>query len=228
MVVRWSIGDRPQVLALRDELTSRDFDDPGTWWADQPDVVGGRDRLAGGTWCATRVHTGVTALVLNRPDKRFADVGAQSRGWLPLAGVAHEADWPTYARLDGMASFLLVLAGPDRLTSWVFDGRELSATEHGEGTHMFTSGGAEDGKAVRYLNAFTTAGYPDGWRAVVAAAGPADDPAALVVRHELDGQVYATVFGQLIEAEPGRLHLEYTRRPSAADTWQRFELPFVS
>src|SRR3954447_5632339 len=58
VVVRWS-PDRPtRILALRDELTGRDFDDPAPWWPDFPDVYGGRDRAAGGTWCATRVTTG--------------------------------------------------------------------------------------------------------------------------------------------------------------------------
>ena len=66
VVVRWSPGQPTQILALRDELTSRDFDDPGRWWPETPDVVGGRDRAAGGTWCASRVSTGTTALVLNR------------------------------------------------------------------------------------------------------------------------------------------------------------------
>ena len=28
VVVRWSVGQPPQILALRDELTTRDFDDP--------------------------------------------------------------------------------------------------------------------------------------------------------------------------------------------------------
>ena len=44
VVVRWSAGQPPQLLALRDELTTRDFDDPGRWWPEFPDLVGGRDR----------------------------------------------------------------------------------------------------------------------------------------------------------------------------------------
>jgi hypothetical protein len=31
VVVRWSVGRPAQVLALRDELTTRAFDDPGEW-----------------------------------------------------------------------------------------------------------------------------------------------------------------------------------------------------
>jgi hypothetical protein len=90
---------------------------------------------------------------------------------------------------------------------------------------MFTSGGAEDGKAARYFDAFERNSFPDGWREVVGQAEPADDPAALVVRHEREGRVFATVFGQLIAAEPGRLQLEYSRQPWRSDRWRSVTLP---
>ncbi len=205
VVVRRS-ADRPvEILAIRDELTLRGFDDPGRWWPEHPAVVGGRDRVAGGTWCATHVDTGVTALVLNRPQKRDADPGAPSRGVLPLLGAVHEEDWLAHLRLDGMASFLLVLAAPDRLVTWDFDGAQLTTTHHPAGTWMVTSGGPEDRKADRFLPAFTGADFPDGWARLVTDEPPQDDPGALVVRHEQDGLVYATVFGELIEAAPGGL-----------------------
>ena len=227
VVVRWarapSDGLPTQVLALRDELTDREFDDPGEWWPDLPGVVGGRDRSAGGTWCAVRVDAGVSALVLNRPQKRVADAGAPSRGVLPLLGVRHGSDWAGHLDPAGMASFLLVLATPDHLSSWAFDGERLVATEHAPGTHMFTSGGAEDGKADRHLPAFRHSGFPDGWRDLVAAETPADDPAGLVVRLEGDGFVFATVFGQLFATQPGRLDLRYSRRPESAESWRRVE-----
>jgi len=35
--------------------------------------------------------------------------------------------------------------------------------------------------------------------------------------------VYATVFGELIDAEPGRLVLEYSRKPWTPKPWQRLE-----
>jgi len=220
VVVRWVPGEPVRILALRDELTSREFDDPGRWWPGQPDVVAGRDRTAGGTWCATAVSTGVTALVLNRPQKREAEPGAPSRGVLPLLAVGHGPDWPDHVGLDGMASFLLVLAAPDRLTTWDFDGADLTVTEPAEGTWLVTSGGPEDRKADRWLPAFSEAGYPEGWRGIVTKEPPQDDPGALVVRHEQDGLVYATVFGELIEATPGRLRLEHSRRPWTAESWQ--------
>jgi hypothetical protein len=113
---------------------------------------------------------------------------------------------------------MLVLSTADGLTAWVFDGETLTADEHGPGTHMFTSGGAEDGKADRYLSSFEQADYPEGWRDLVRQP-PADDLAALVVRAERDGLVFATVFGQLIEAQPGELHLEYSRQPWTSENW---------
>jgi hypothetical protein len=224
VVVRWSAGQPPKILALRDELTTRDFDDPGAWWPELPDVVGGRDRVAGGTWCATSIGTGVTALVVNRPQKLVGDEGAPSRGVLPLLGVEHGPDWLDHVRLDGMASFALLLATPQRLTTWDFDGQDLVTTEHPEGTHMLTSGGPENRKADVHLKAFAESDYPDGWRRLVQNGPPQDDPAALVIRHKREGLVFATVFGELIDARPGRLRLEFSRQPWTADHWQTLEL----
>jgi hypothetical protein len=219
VVVRRS-ADRPvQVLAVRDEVTTRDFDDPGRWWPRFPDVVGGRDHAAGGTWCATRVGTGVTCLVLNRYHERPAAPGAPSRGVLPLLGAVHGADWVSSVRLDGMAGFLLVLAAADRLTTWEFDGDRLTRTECADGTYVITSGGPEDRKAERWRATFAGTDFPDGWRGLVQDRLPADDPSALVVRHERDGQVYGTVFAEIVDARPGRLHLEYSRRPWTGAPW---------
>jgi hypothetical protein len=209
---------------LRDELTTRDFDDPGKWWPELPDVVGGRDRSAGGTWCATRISTGATALVVNRPQKQVADPGAPSRGVLPLLAVEHGADWLEHLDLGGKASFALLLATPQGVTTWDFDGQDLRTTEHAEGTHMLTSGGPENRKADVHLAAFEESAFPDGWRRLVQDRPPQDDPAALVVRHERDGLVYATVFGELIDARPGHLRLEYSRQPWEPRPWQTLEV----
>jgi uncharacterized protein with NRDE domain len=219
VVLRWQPGEPTRLLALRDELTDRAFDDPGEWWPQHPGVVGGRDRAAGGTWCASKVATGVTALVLNRPEKRVATPGAPSRGVLPLLGVSYGHDWPEHVELTGMASFALVLAAPQQLTVWAFDGNTLTCSAPGQGTHMVTSGGAEDGKADRFLAAFERAAFPDDWRELVQSDAPQDSPAALVVRHEFGDRVYATVFGQLIEAQSMSLHLEHTRTPWLSDSW---------
>jgi hypothetical protein len=218
-----------QILALRDELVGRDFDDPGRHWPEHPDLVGGRDRHAGGTWCASRISTGVTALVLNRPHKRLADAGAPSRGVLPLLAAQHGEQWRSHVDPSGMASFLLVLAAPDRLVAWDFDGTTLTTRHLEPGTHMVTSGGAEDGKADRYLATFAGGDFPRDWLDVLRRTEPRDDLASLVVRHERQDeqqqrQVFATVFGEILEATPGHLQLQFTRTPWGTHEWRELDL----
>jgi hypothetical protein len=140
---------------------------------------------------------------------------------LPLLAALHGVEWTSLVDLAGMASFSLVLATAERLTSWEFDGRDVALTEHPEGTHMFTSGGPENGKVEAYVGLFRDAGYPDEWRQLLRAAPPRDDPSALVVRHQAeDGREFATVFGQLVEAQPGRLRLDHSRQPWSDQPWQ--------
>lgn len=219
VVVRWGPGEPVRVLALRDELVGRDFDDPGAWWPEQPDTVGGRDRTAGGTWCVTDVRTGATGLVLNRPERPEAAAGAPSRGVLPLLAVRYGEDWTGAVGVEGMASFALVLASPSRLTVWEYDGQVLQRQELEPGTRMVTSGGPELQKARANLPALTAATFPDGWAALLRESLPTADPAGLVVRGEHDGKVFATVFGQLFSAEKGRLDLSWARQPWGDGTW---------
>ncbi len=220
VVVSWAPSHPLLVLALRDELVGRDFDDPGRWWPDQPSVVGGRDRQAGGTWCATDVAAGETSLVLNRPQLPVAAPGAASRGVLPLAALRHGAGWPDQVRAEGMAGFALVLATADALTLWEHDAAGLSVTALPPGTHLITSRGAEDGKADRHLAAFAAEPAAVRWRALVTGSTVADDPTSLLVRHRLDdGRTFATVFGQVFEVGAGHLPLSWSREPAAAASW---------
>lgn len=215
VVLRLTDGAPTQILALRDELIGREFDEPDAWWPEHPGVVGGRDRVAGGTWCATHVDTGVTALLLNRCEKRIADAGAPSRGVLPLTALRHSAGWPAHLDPAGMASYTLI---HDR-TVWDFDGTTLGRRELEAGTHMFTSGGAEDGRAATFGDSFAEAGFPAGFQDIVDAEEPDDRPDALLVRHAFEDKVFGTVFGQLIEAAPGRLWVRETRTPADPTSW---------
>jgi uncharacterized protein with NRDE domain len=216
VVVRWAHGDALEILALRDELVGREFDDPGTWWPEQSTVIGGRDRVAGGSWCVTDTANGAAALVLNRPQKRE---GTPSRGALPLLAAAHGIAWPSYLDVVGMASFALVLAAPDALTLWVFDGERLTSESLPTGTHMVTSGGAEDGKADRYLADFAAAPIEE-WVELLGRHEPEDDPAALIVRHPFEGGIYATVFGQVMTVRSDQLELSWSRTPWLVDSWR--------
>lgn len=207
-------GEPVRILAIRDEFVSRAFDPPGAWWPDQPSVVGGRDRLAGGSWCVSDIETGVSALVLNRIERH---TGTPSRGVLPLAAVAAGAAWPERVDHTEMASFTLVLAGPDGVTAWTWNAAELRRHDLAAGLHVFTSRALDTGdeKAARLMPQF--ASTP--WLEVVTAHPPADDRTALIVSHPFETDTYATVFGQLITASPGTLRVEHSRTPWAADTW---------
>ncbi|HEY0181937.1 MAG TPA: NRDE family protein, partial [Rhodopila sp.] len=82
---------RPDLILLaanRDERLERPCDPPAAWWDDRPGVIGGRDRLGGGTWMAMNRH-GVVATVLNRPGTLGPAIGKRSRGELPLMALEH-------------------------------------------------------------------------------------------------------------------------------------------
>lgn len=230
VVCRWC-PDEPfavEMLALRDELASRAFDPPGEWWADQPGVIGGRDRLAGGSWCVSDIADAVTAVVLNRPDRRTAAPGAPSRGVLPLLAAKHRARWPEYLDLTGMAGFNLVLATPASLRWWWFDGERLEYEELPAGTHMFTPRGLAPADVVHrfatgsaHLDtdpAAPTEGVWTDWLGIVAETAVSDDPAGLIVRRPIGTDSYETVFGQFIAARPGLLRLDYLNNPARGTT----------
>lgn len=215
VVTRWTAGEPVRILAIRDEFVSREFDEPGAWWPSQPSVIGGRDRRAGGSWCVSDVSTGVTALVLNRPERH---VGTPSRGALPLTAVAVGTHWPDELDYREMASFTLVLAGPSGVTAWSWDAAELARHEFAAGTHVFTSRGVDAGdeKADRLAKEFAEREWLD----VATEQPPADDRTALIVRHEFETDTYATVFGQLITSAPDALKVAYSRTPWERGTWR--------
>jgi len=231
VVCRFAPGEQfpVQMLALRDELATRPFDLPDFWWPEHRDVIGGRDRVAGGSWCVTSVLDGVTAVVLNRPDKREADPDAPSRGVLPLVGAAHGASWTDYVQTEGMAAFNLVIATPSTLTWWWFDGAELGTQELGPGTYKFTPRGLADEMDPRLAVGHAVEAELDGgevdavwpqWLDVVRTTVPSADPAGFVVRIPIttdDGAAnsYETVFGQFLATQPGRLRLDYLTEPAS-------------
>jgi hypothetical protein len=220
VVWEWAAGRPASVLALRDEFVGRTFDDPAAWWPDQPTVVGGRDRLAGGSWCVTDVQTATTALVVNRFERRD---GSPSRGMLPLIAVAHGARWAEVVDVSGMASFNLAVFDSSGVVMWEWDGGELRRIDVAPGRHLLTSPGldADDPKTRRFAPLF--AGRP--WLDVVTSTEPSAEPSALMVRREIAGRAYATVFGQLIIARPGALDIRSSRTPWQAGTWTEQHWP---
>src|SRR5262249_11775759 len=75
----------PVFLAgVRDELLDRAGLPPARHWPDRPDLMGGRDELAGGTWLAVDPVARRVACVLNGVGAVAPEERRRSRGDLPL------------------------------------------------------------------------------------------------------------------------------------------------
>lgn len=191
----------PLVLAaIRDEMIARAWDAPGPHWPDRPGVVGGRDRVAGGTWMAS--DGARVACVLNRPGTLGSQPGKRSRGVLPLAALAGTAIAPAE-----FAAFNLLCAGRDG--GWILEAEDGRAARRGvpDGVSMLTAHGldsAESPRARRYLPRFRAAEPPDpargdwsAWMALLASteAEPGAGPRGAMTIAPVDG--YGTVSASL-------------------------------
>lgn len=176
----------PLLLAAnRDERLDRPWDAPGRHWPGRPDVIGGRDRTAGGTWMALR--GGVVAAVLNRPGSLGPVAGKLSRGDLPLMMTGHPtaADAArAAARLDAglWRPFNAVVA--DARDAFFVRGTGAGRAEViplGEGASVVTAhdpNSPESPRTQRHLPRFQAAAAPDpgrgdwrGWEALLADDG---------------------------------------------------------
>ena len=82
------------VAANRDEFHGRPSQD-AHWWPDLPNVLGGRDLQAGGTWLATS-KSGRFATVTNYREQQPARSGVRSRGEIVTDFVTGESDAGSY------------------------------------------------------------------------------------------------------------------------------------
>ena len=204
----------PLLLAAnRDEMVDRPWQAPARHWADRPQVVAGRDELAGGTWLGVN-DDGVTAAVLNRIGSLGPSVGKRSRGELVLEALDHadaEAAAGALADLDGTAyrSFNLVVAD-NRDAFWVRSTgvAKVKVAPVPTGLSMITSGELNDAESVRirhFLAPFRAAAEPDvdagdwsAWQALLASRlhDAADDPTEAMCI--VTDQGYGTVSSSLI------------------------------
>ena len=105
------------VAANRDEQHARPTR-AASWWPEFPDILGGRDELAGGTWLAVDRHGRLAAVTNIRDEQPRAQL--RSRGALAAEFLASDDSAPSYAARAGrdgntFAAFNLLL----------FDGSEL-------------------------------------------------------------------------------------------------------
>src|ERR1700680_2943129 len=100
--------------ANRDEMITRPAAPPARHWPDRPEVVAGRDLLAGGSWLGLN-DWGVAAAVLNRHGSLGPAAGLRSRGELVLEALDHAdavaaAEALSHLASDSYRSFNLIVA----------------------------------------------------------------------------------------------------------------------
>ena len=133
-----SIGQHPNypliLAANRDEFHARPTQD-AHWWPDKPDILGGRDLQAGGTWLAVH-RDGRFATVTNYRDAKPTSPEYRSRGELVTGFVEGELDPGAYLETiseDDYAGFnLIVGAGTDVA---YLSNREDGSRPLGQGTY---------------------------------------------------------------------------------------------
>lgn len=140
------------VLGVRDEYLDRAWLGPGRHWPAFPNLIGGLDLEAGGTWLAVDTVTPRAACVLNGRGRPADPKTRLSRGSLPLTlaarGEAVGAD-PGIGPGIGLGPidparydpFHLVGASPDSVRLWTWNGEELSGLELGPGLHIVVNSG---------------------------------------------------------------------------------------
>lgn len=138
--------DAPWPLLLagnRDERVDRHWQAPDRHWPDRPEVLGGRDATAGGSWLGLN-DWGVVACVLNRRGTLGPEPGRRSRGDLVLEALDHadaSAAAAALVDLDPVAwrPFNLIVAD-NRDVFWI---RHAEATPRGRVTcHRLAPGRA--------------------------------------------------------------------------------------
>lgn len=175
------------IAANRDEMAGRPWLPPGRHWDDRPNVIAGRDILAGGSWLGLN-DEGVAAAVLNRMGTLGPEDGKRSRGELVLEALDH-ADAVDAARalhqLDGRAyrPFNMVIAD-NRDGYWIrSDGTTVRAIPLPDGLSMVTACDLNDSADPRirtFLPRFADSTVPDpdngewqDWKKLMASATPA-------------------------------------------------------
>ena len=132
----------PVLLAgFRDELTDRAWHPPQRHWPGYPELIGGRDLLAGGTWLAVAPAARRAACVLNGRGTMAPARSRRSRGVLPLQAAAEGK--LAHAGLEDFDPFHLLVTEPGRGALVTWDGQDLAERELPAGLHMIVNSGLD-------------------------------------------------------------------------------------
>lgn len=210
------------IAANRDEMQSRAWSPPGRHWPDRPDIVAGRDELAGGSWLGVNDH-GVVAAALNRTGSLGPATDTRSRGELVLDALDYADAADAAQALSGLdprayRTFNLVIAD-NRDAFWLCNRSGASAIVANEvptGISIITSQDLNDPTAPRvasFAQRFKAAPTPapetgdwDAWAALMGtrlgALDDAPDEAMCIASEHGFGTVSSSLIA-LPVSEPG-------------------------
>lgn len=233
VLLRFAPGARWPLLmgAVRDEFTDRPWDPPARHWnGARSELVGGRDRTAGGTWLAVDPDRPALSAVLNGARRPPPDHGAPrpTRGDLALR-LLTTGDLPP--DLTDFDRFHLLGVDPDRAELWTWDAEQLHHQVLESGVHVVVNLGLDtDADPLVPHFAPLVAALPDPDRDIDAAwaawiellRGDGLDPTderALVVRKEVDGRTYGSTSASLVALGRGEARYAFTATPLDPSTW---------
>jgi hypothetical protein len=197
--------------AVRDEFVDRAWDPPAAHWGDR--LLGGRDRIAGGTWLAVDPDRPAVAAVLNGVRLPPPPDGTRpSRGQLPLAALRGQPlpEPALLARYDG---FHLVLATSQQVRVWSWDGTALREHRLAPGDHVIVNEGVDPGDGPLQARLSVTDGRDD-WARLLT------DGTVLVDR-AFNGRRYGSTSTTLVTLAETGLRYEFNPHPRDLSGWYR-------
>jgi len=234
----------PVLLAgIRDEFQDRSWLPPGRHWPDRPNLIGGQDLLASGTWLAVDPAARRAATVLNGWGLLAPEAHRLSRGDLPLLFAATGA--VDGLPLDRYDPFHLVCATLDEVFLLSWNGEQTKRQELGPGLHVVVNSGLEgadpvDGPGLAEMAArikyfrpqLATAERPEPvpkvgtaqawapWLPLVDGAGldPRDER-ALLVRRELGDRTWGTTSVSLVALRRDGVRYDFNADPGDPRSW---------
>ncbi|GAA1774533.1 NRDE family protein [Luedemannella helvata] len=229
------------VLAVRDEYLGRPWDVPGRHWpALGGRLIGGRDRVSGGTWLAVDPQAPAVAAVLN--GERLPMTGTRpTRGSLPLAVLDGTFDpaqvLPDAPGRPGYDGFHLLHATPAGARVWSWDGVRLTEQAVSPGDHVLVNDGldaANDPLVPHLAPRLAAAASPDvatpgeaagAWGAWLDLLDdgplPPTDPRALLIRHRVGDRQYGSGSVTLVGMGPDGIRYDFCADPLPAPPRER-------
>lgn len=240
VLLRFAPDERWPLLmaAVRDEFVQRAWDPPAAHWAaPAAHLLGGRDRVAGGTWMAVDPDPDrpAVAALLNGVRRPPPDGPPRpTRGTLVLDALAH-GFIPERESVRDHDGFHLLVATPTQVDVWSWDGESVAHQALSEGDHILVNLGvdaAEDPLIPHFTplleglpNPDLSDGLPPGeawepWTDLLRGADlPGDDPRALILRREIEGRPYGTTSASLVALAPGALRYNFNSDPRDPNAW---------